>query len=149
MATKRRSRQNPVPLIIEPHPKEYVGYPFITLIQYRDEHILSIIDNADDKHIKAYVLDRCGPEQISEEMIIQIADKWYENNSEKYPISFEFSRLQLSSVTHKIYKKFNMEFVTRVIGPLYKFPMNKVESTKRRRKKSIPNGLRIVKTVKF
>lgn len=146
---KRRSRQNPIPLIIEPHPADYTGYPFITLIQYRDEHILSIVDNADEKLIKAFVLDRCGPERIDEESIIRVADDWYEYHRSEYPLSFEFSRLSMSGVTSRIYKRFNMEFVTRVIGPLYKFPMDKVESTKRRRKKKIPSGMNVIKLTRF
>ena len=52
--SKKRIRGNPLPLIIEPHPADYVGYPFITLIEYRDTHLLGIIDNATDKALKTW-----------------------------------------------------------------------------------------------
>lgn len=126
-----------VPLIVEPHPKDYVGFPFITLIQYRKHPMLTIVDNASDDIIRAFVLDLCGPERVNEELIIQVASEWYTNNRANFPISIEFSRLGLSQHTSKIYRSLNVEFVSRVIGPVPKYPMSNVKSVKRRRRKPI------------
>jgi len=145
MAIKKRTRGNSVPLIVENHPEDYNGYPFITLIQYRNQHFLTIIDNATDKHVKAFVLDLCGPAQVDEEMIINTTIEWFKNSRDKYPISFEFSRLGVSNDTAKIYRSFNIEFITRAIGPLPRFEMGEVYSTKRRRRKPIPNELQVQK----
>jgi len=141
----RKKRKQSVPLIIEEHPKEYDGYPFITLIQYRQEHILSIIDNYCDKEIRAFVLDMCAPAGINEELVISIAGDWYSNHKHDYPLSFEFSRRDVSSIVSPIYKKFNIDYVSRIIGPVYSFPMNTVEKIKRKRKKNIPVGVKITK----
>lgn len=135
------------PLIMEPHPKDYRGYPFVTLIQYRKAHHLTIVDNVDDESIKAFVLDLCGPESVNEEMIVSIAADWYEWNASKYPISFEFSKKGLTGETSRIYRTFNIEFVSRVIGPVPKFPMNSVRSVKRRRRKTLPVGVEIQRKV--
>jgi len=145
MATRKRAKN--VPLIIEPHPESYSGYPFITLLQYRQQHILTIIDNIDNKSIKAYVLDYCGPERVDEELVIEIAGRWYGKNSELYPLSFEFSKLGLASEVSRIYKKFNIDFVSRLIGPMVKFPMNDIQSTKRRRRKEVPSGVSVTSKV--
>lgn len=147
MAGKKRTRGNPIPLVVEPHPEDYNGYPFITLIQYRNEHILSIVDNTTKKAIKAYVLDLCGPEKVDEEQIIQIASGWYKNKSERYPISFEFSREGVAHNTSKILRTFTIEYVTRIIGPLPKFEMSTVENVRRRRRKPIPEGVKINRNV--
>ena len=80
MAAKKRTRGNPIPLIREDHPDDYNGYPFITLIQYRKDNVLAIVDNADDKQIRALVLDLCGPEQVDEEQIIEVAAGWYDTD---------------------------------------------------------------------
>jgi hypothetical protein len=144
---EKRTRGNPIPLIMEEHPKNYNGYPFITLIQYRKEHLLSIIDNVDDKTIKAYVLDMCGPEKIDEEQIINIAAEWYNERKDRHPISFEFSKVGASAVTSKIYRSFNIEFVTRIIGPVPRFEMKDVQSVKRRRRKPVPPGVKIQNNV--
>jgi len=144
---KKRTRGNPVPLIVEPHPADYDGYPFITLIQYRKEHVLAIVDNADDKTIRSFVLDLCSPAQVDEEQVIRVATDWYEHRRDRYPISFEFSRLGIASATGKILRSFNTEFVTRVIGPLPRFDMSEVQSVKRRRRKPVPHGVEINRKV--
>jgi len=143
MATKKRSRGNPIPLIIEEHPADYDGYPFITLIQYNKKHFLAIVDNTDAKTIKAYILDLCGPEGVNEEEIIKIAAEWYDNSRDQYPISFEFSKRGVSETTMRIYKSYTIEYVTRIIGPLPKFEMSDTVSVKRRRRKSVPSGMEI------
>lgn len=142
----RSKRGNPHPLIVEPHPADYQGYPFITLIQYRKEHTLTIIDNADDKSIRAYALDMCGPTMVNEEVLITVAHEWFSSGEyERCPVSIAFSREGISSEAMKIYNVYNIEFVTRVIGPLPKFEMKKVRSVKRRRRKPIPPGVQLIK----
>jgi hypothetical protein len=136
-----------VPLIVEPHPESYNGYPFITLIQYRNQHLISIIDNADEKTIKAFVLDLCGPENINEEVIIQVAGSWYENNHENYPISIEFSKLGITGETSKILRTFNIDSVSRVIGPIARFSMNAAIKVKRRKRRELPQGIEIHQNV--
>lgn len=147
MAGRTRSKRgNPYPLIVEPHPKNYTGYPFITLIQYRKEHSLNIVDNADDKVIKSYVLDLCGPANVSEELLVTAANAWYESSLQRdIPISIAFARAGLTAEASKVYRSLNAEFVTRVIGPLPKFDMKQVRSVKRRRRKPLPPGVQIIK----
>ena len=140
---KKRNRGNPIPLIVEDHPDDYDGYPFITLIQYRNEHYLTLVDNADDKHIRSFVLDLCGPTGVNEEQVIEIASEWWDEHRENYPISFEFSKAGLSKVVSPIYQKYQTEYVTRVIGPLPKFNMGEVVSIKRRKRKPVPVGMEV------
>ncbi len=144
MATKRSKRGNPIPLIVEPHPQDYDGYPFITLIEYRKEHTLTLVDNSNDKIVKCYVLDMCGPANVNEELLISVAKHWYENNGlYRYPVSFTLSQYGLAGEASKIYRTFNIEYITRVIGPLPKFEMKEVKSVKRRRRKPVPPGVEI------
>lgn len=144
MATKRSKRGNPVPLIVEPHPEDYNGYPFITLIQYRKEHILTLVDNSDAKTVKAYVLDMCGPTNVNEELLISVAKEWYEGDGlHRHPVSFTLSRYGIANEASKIYRSFNIEHITRVIGPLPKFEMKEVKSVKRRRRKPVPHGVEV------
>ena len=143
MTPKKRVRGNPLPLIVENHPKNYDGYPFITLIQYRDQHLLEIIDNTTDKMIKAYILDYCGPSQVDEERVINVAMEWYASSKDRYPLSFEFSKLGMSDEVKGIYRSYAVGFVTRVIGPLPRFEMGEVTSIKRRRRKPVPPNIEV------
>lgn len=140
---KKRIRGNPIPLIVEKHPSEYKGYPFITLIQYKDQDFLVIIDNYDDKNIDAYVLDLCKPAEVNEEHLIEIVHAWWEERRENFPVSFEFSRLGITNHVSRIYRSFHIEYVTRVIGPLPFFEMGDAIKIKRRKKKPIPNGMEV------
>jgi len=134
-------------LIIEPHPKNYKGYPFITLLMYRNQHILTIVDNSDKNNIYGYVLDYCAAENVNEEVLILTAVEWYQENKTKYPLSIEFSKRGLTKNFSKIYKTFNIEYVSRAIGPIPYFPMGiaAIKSIKRRRKKQIQPNIEIVK----
>ena len=143
MATKKRTRANAVPLIIEPHPDNYNGYPFITLVQYRNQHVLAIVDNMTPKKIKMYILDLCGPANVDEEEIISIASQWYEFDYERHPFSFELSKRGLSQTFSGIYREYPVDFVTRIIGPAPKFDMSTVHSVKRRRRKVVPPGVEV------
>jgi hypothetical protein len=141
--TKKRVRGNPLPLIVEKHPKTYDGYPFITLIQYRDQEYLGIVDNTTDKMIKAYILDLCGPTQVNEERVINVATDWYSKAKDRYPLSFEFSKLGMSDEVKQIYRSYAVGFVTRVIGPLPRFEMGEVKSIKRRKRKAISSNIEV------
>lgn len=132
------ARKPVIPLIIEPHPEDYIGYPFMTLIQYRKAPLLVIVDNATSEYINAFVLDVCGPEGVNEDEVISTAIEWYKSNSKLFPISIEFSRAGMTKDTSKLYRSLNVEFISRVIGPVPLYEMLDVKSIKRRRRKPIP-----------
>lgn len=146
---KRKRKSNHVPLIVEPHPDDYNGYPFITLIQYRDNHELTVIDNANEKNITAFVLDRCSPEGLNEETVISIIAEWYDKGPVNHPLSFEFSKLGISGMMSSILRTYNIDFVTRVIGPLPQFNMTENKTVRRRRRKQLPSGIKLHNFVSF
>ena len=131
------------PLIVESHPVDYTGYPFITLLRYNKETMLTIIDNRSETAIHGYVLDLCGPERVDEQGIIAIADRWFHENREKYPISIEFSRLGVSQITSRIYRSFNVDYITRVIGPMPVFDTTPKRNPRRRKRKDPPKSTKI------
>lgn len=142
-AAKKRS----IPLIIEQHSLDYSGLPFITLIQYRKVPMLTIVDNMTDEIIHAYILDLCGPEELDEEMILEISSNWYETQRMNFPISVEFSKRGLTPDLSKIYRALKVEFVSRVIGPVPIYPMNITKSVKRRKRRSIPEGIELSESI--
>ena len=123
------------PLIIEDHPDNYKGYKFISLLVYNEKEHLVIIDSVDNKCIHALVLDLCKVESIKEEDVISIALKWF-NSDQTYPISIEFCKLDRQDIVQKIYRSFNINFTTRIIGTLPDFKTSEIKTTKRKKKKS-------------
>ena len=134
-----------IPLITEPHPDSYNGYPFITLIRYNDENSLNIIDNVVNKQIVGYVLDLCAPANLNELALVSIAEEWfYSERHKKHPISVEFSRLGMAGALTPILRCYPTEFVTRVIGPLPEYKMGGVFKSKKKKKKSVPPELQFL-----
>lgn len=128
-------------IIVEPHPQDYTGYPFVALVQHKQTSYIAIIDNVNEKHIKAYVLDLCEPEGLSEKSIIDLAAEWYDCSVTKHPISVEFSKRGISNVVGKIYRTFNLDAVVRIIGHVSYFPINEVYKIKRRKKREIQQSI--------
>lgn len=107
--------------------------------------MLVIVDNVDDDLIRAYVLDLCGPAHVDEEKIVLAAAEWFSESRSKYPISIEFSKRGMTTEASKIYRTFDIEFVSRVIGPAPEFPMGATKSVRRRRRKPVPPGVEVVR----
>lgn len=131
-------------LIIENYPDDYTGFPFITLIQYRKDLLLVVVDNVTTNTVQGYVLDLCKPEGVDENIILPIIQFWYENNRYKYPLSIEFSRAGVTHLSSKLYRTLNHEYITRYIGPIFQFPMNHIIHTKKRKKRNLPSTIEIV-----
>lgn len=125
------------PITIEDYPKDYNGYEFLALIKYNGDVNLGIIDNVNKRHISAYCMDLCAPQNIPEFEIIRVANRWFHSNRENYPISVEFCKSGIESITSKIMKSYSIDYVSRIIGPVFFFEMNNPTKT-RKRKRKIP-----------
>lgn len=125
-----------VPLIVESHPKQYKGFPFITYIQFHNSDVLVLVDNIHNKQLQCYVLDLCQPEEVDEAMIIDVAAEWYNSHSHRLPLSVFINQLGLDTNANKIYRTYNIEYMTRVVGPLFTYPINEVVITRRKKRKS-------------
>lgn len=134
---------NKYPLIVEPHPENYDGYNFITLIRYNNINYLTVVDNTDKKFINCYVLDLCKTVNLKEELVIDVAQEWYQNSKDAHPVSIEFSKLGMTTIMSKILRSFAIEYVTRVIGPLPHFSMSGTIKVRKRKRKSVPENVRV------
>jgi hypothetical protein len=139
MATIKQARKTDptnCPLIEEPYPEGYSGLPFVTLILYRKQSMLVIVDNMDDSAMKVFNLELCEAEKIDQNMILNVALEWYGDGTPTKPISMEFSKRGMTSVVSRVYRTLNLEFVSRLVGPTWKFPMSDVKQIKRRRRRA-------------
>lgn len=125
-----------VPLIIEDHPKQYKGFPFITYIQFHNSNVLAIVDNVHQKQLQCYVLDLCQPLEVDEKVLIEAAASWYNSSSHRLPLSVYLNQNGLGEVVAKVYRTYNIEFITRIVGPLFTYPITEVVVTRRKKRKS-------------
>ena len=136
---------NAVPLVTEPHPENYKGYPFITLIRYNNENVLTNIDNVTKTQVIGFVLDMCSQHNLNEMAIVNVARDWFESGRNKHhPLSIEFSCMGLAGDISPIVRAYPIEYVSRIIGPLPSYKMAGAYKTRKKRRKDLPDGIDIV-----
>ena len=137
------SKKKIPPLIIE-HFADTSNLCFISLIEYKRENYLGIIDNITDTELSAFILSHAKPEVIGVDDFIRFAIRWFYKSSGKYPLSFEFAKLGLSKKIQPLYKTFDLGYVSRVIGRPFIFDdLNTTTKIKRRRIVQVPEYVEI------
>lgn len=116
---------------------------YLSVIEYRKENYLVVIDNINDTEINAYVLDLAEQEGIDPKQLLSVITRWFYSASEKYPVSFEFSKLGITEATKRIYRTFEVAHVTRLIGNDFSYDIFDAPKIKRRRVSIIPTGVEI------
>lgn len=132
-----------IPSLIVERAEDQGNYYFLSVLEYRRENYLVIIDNITDEEVGAYVLDYAQQEGMDLRNLISFVTVWFYRGSQRYPLSFEFSRIGISPRTNKIYKTFELAHVTRLIGKDFRFDLNTAPKIKRRRVNKIPAGVEI------
>lgn len=113
------------------------------MLEHRRDRYLVIVDNLDSELITAYVLDYAQQEGVDLITFIKIAEEWLKQSDGKYPLSFELSRLGLTSVAKRIYKTFDLAYVTRLVGRSFSFDLTTPSRVRRRRASRVPVGVEI------
>lgn len=109
------------------------NYIFLTLIEYKDNKYLTIIENVIGQEIHAYVLDKVEANGLDLKMFMDISLKWFYSNSENYPLSFEFAKLGLSEAIKPVLNVFNVNAVSRIIGKLFTYETKPTFKTRKRK----------------
>lgn len=116
---------------------------YLTLIEFKKIKYLTVIENIVDDEIQAYILDNLSAEGIDQDWFLSVATRWYYASSERYPLSFEFAKIGKGDVVKKILKTYNINSISRVIGKLFRFPLNEKPKIKRRKVVVIPETIEI------
>jgi hypothetical protein len=132
-----------IPSLVVERAEDQGNYFFLSVLEFRRENYLVIIDNITEEHVGAYVLDFAQQEGLDLKQVISLITTWFYRASYKYPLSFEFSRLGIAQHTNRIYKNFELAHVTRLIGNDFKYDLEAVPKIRRRRVSMIPAGVEI------
>lgn len=116
---------------------------FLSLLEYKRETYLCIIDNITPTEIGAYVLDYAEQEGIPVGQLLSRVIEWFYARSEKHPLSVEISRLGLTEKMAPIYKTFDATYVSRIVGQSFSYDSMLKSKVKRRRVIPIPEGIAI------
>lgn len=136
------AKKNVPPLIIE-ELQESANYLYLTLVEYKKEKYLTIIDNIQGSDLTAFVLDSAEAESVDVNWLLQVATRWYYKSSHRYPLSFEFARLGARNSVTPILKTFNIDYVSRMIGKIFVYDIDAKPRIKRKRVNMVPSSVEI------
>lgn len=129
-------------LIVEPVSDSGNLY-FLSVIEYKRENYLTVVNNIDEEEIGAYVLDFAQQERLNMQQLMSAITLWFYKGSFTHPLSFEFSRLGLTPLTNRIYKSFELTHVTRLVGNDFRYNLSAQPKIRRRRASMIPAGVEV------
>lgn len=132
-----------IPSLIIEHVSDRGNLHMLSLLEHRRDKYLVIVDNIDDENITAYVLDYAQQEGVDLRTFIEVAEEWLQKSNGEYPLSFELSRRGLTHGTRRIYKTFDLAYVTRLIGRAFSIDLTTPVRVRRRRATKIPAGVEI------
>lgn len=119
------------------------NYLYLSLIEYKREIYLCVIDNISPSTITAFVLDYAEQENVKLNSFLSVVTKWFYSNSDKFPLSIEIARLGLTPHLSPLYKTFDTSYVSRIIGKGFSYESLEKSKVKRRRVINIPEGIPI------
>jgi hypothetical protein len=117
---------------------------FLSLIEYKHEDYLCVIDNIRQSEIDAYVLDYAEQCKIDVQLFFQVVTRWFYSRSDDHPLSVELSKHGLTHWGAPIYRTFDRSYVSRIVGHGFNFAAINKTKVKRRRVIPIPEGIEIV-----
>lgn len=121
----------------ETHPDGWAGYPFLSVIITNDGKLnMTIVDNQDGAYVRAYILDLCSSEFVSEQLIVNAACMWWDHHDTE-PFSIFLSKHHLASEYATIHRLIPIDTIARIVGPCPKFTLNTKPKIRRRKKRNI------------
>lgn len=130
------------PLVIE-NIKDKANLYYLSLIEYKRESYLAIIDNITSNEISAYVLDYAQQEKIDMQHFLSITNHWFYKSANKHPLSFEIAKLGLTSQLSPLYRTFDVNYISRVVGHPFSFDLSPRTKVKRRKAVALPATIEI------
>lgn len=130
------------PLILEKVSDE-TNLHFLSFIEYKRKDYVGVIDNITQHHVKAYVFENIRPNSINLNDFMTTVIKWYYSESYKKPLSISISQQGLSNITSPLYKQFDINGISRIVGQPFIFDHFNNQSVKKKKVLQIPEGIEI------
>ena len=117
---------------------------YLSLIEYKREEYLCVVDNIRCSEIDAYVLDFADQERINMKNFFQVVTQWFYAKSDIHPLSVEFARHGLTQYVAPIYRTFDATYVSRIVGHGFSYDSMNKSKVRRRRVVPLPEGIEVV-----
>lgn len=117
---------------------------YLSLIEYKREEYLCVVDNIRCSEIDAYVLDYADQERVDVKNFLQVTTRWFYAKSDIHPLSVELSRYGLTQWAAPIYRTFDSTYVSRIVGHGFSYDAMSKSKVRRRRVVPLPEGIEVV-----
>lgn len=116
---------------------------YLSLLEYKRETYLCLIDSIGHSEVGAYVLDYADQENIPIKEFLTIATRWFYGKSHLNSLSIELSNVGLSGHLASIYRTFDTSYVSRIVGHAPTPTLDLKSKVKRRRIVPIQEGIQV------
>jgi len=136
------SKKKIPPLMIE-HCDDIISKYLFSVIEYQRHEHICIIDDITSSEIKAFIIDKEFEETVSAAQLISEAILWFYQASDKHQLSIHLAKKGLTPHIGPMYRTFDLNGVSRVIGRIFQYPELAKAKVKRKRVIAIPEGIEI------
>jgi hypothetical protein len=116
---------------------------YLSLVEFKRETYLCVIDNVGPSEVTAYVLDYAEQEGIDLPTFLSFVTRWFYERSDEVPLSVALARQGLTKQLSPIFRSFDASYVSRIIGHAFKYSSEKKVKVKRRRVIPIHEGIEV------
>lgn len=116
---------------------------YISLIEYKRETYMCIIDNIKEAEIGAYVLDYADQENVDLKSFLSAVTRWFYGRSDNHPLSVELAKAGLTEWAAPLYRTFDTAYVARIVGQGFSYDAMDKSKVRRRRVVPVPEGIEI------
>lgn len=116
---------------------------FLSLIEYKHSHYLCVINHCGESDVEAYVLDYAEQNNINVANFLRFVTHWFYSAADKYPLSIEIAKNNLTKQFAPIFKTFDTAHVSRIVGSAFFFESLTKTKVKRRRTVPLPENVEI------
>ena len=105
----------------------------ISIIEYKRQEFVCIIDNITPSEVRAFVIERSHPESLTIPELISNAIYWFYHKSNDHQLSIYLSSKGLTAKVNPLYQIFDIKGISRVVGNAFEFSKLSVSKVKKRR----------------
>ena len=122
---------------------ERANLHFLSLLEYKREIYLCVIDQVTPTEIGAYVLDFAEQENVPVQEFLSVVTQWFYSKSDDHPLSVEVAKQGLTERCAPLYRTFDTTYVARIVGQAFNYDGMNKSKVRRRRVVPIPEGVAI------
>lgn len=137
------SKKKIPPLIID-NIEEQTNLHLLSVVEYRRNEYTCVIDNITPSELRVYVLDKWHPGALTPEELLSEAIYWYYDTSHKNQFSVFLASKGLAMHATPMYRAFDINGVSRVVGKAFHYTDLVKTKIKRRRLIPIQEGTPVV-----